>query len=180
MMSNQLRSAVYNINAHSSEEEIRALNKLIQHEVTALNPQSLSSLLSFLLMKSLNNLNEFFHPTIKVLIRAGPSALLWDYHSHTSEKVIHILSRHPLHCVLMPWIADKYQWVLDHYLRGMSTRYGPAFGLLHLYGSRSGSCDDAIIRGYFESYPRELNDDPWDALHFLLLQCQYHDPSSGR
>jgi len=176
-MSNQLRSAVYNINAHSSEEEIRALNKLIQHEVTALNPQSLSSLLSFLLMKSLN---ELFHPTIKVLIRAGPSALLWDYHSHTSEKVIHIISRHPLHCVLMPWIADKYQWVLDHYLRGMPTKYGPAFGLLHLYGSRSGSCDDAIIRGYFESYPRELNDDPWDALHFLLLQCQYHDPSSGR
>ena len=137
-----------------------------------------SSLLSFLLMKSLN-LNELFHPTIKFLIEANPSALLQETNSHTSEKVIHIISRHPLHCVLMPWIADKYQWVLDHYLRGMPTKYGPAFGLLHLYGFRSGSCDDAIIRGYFESYPRELNDDPWDALHFLLLQCQHHECSAN-
>ena len=166
-MSNQLRSAVYNINAHSSEEETRALNKLIQHEVTALNPQSLSSLLSFLLMKSLN---ELFHPTIKFLIQANPSALLQE--TNSDRHVVHLIAGHPFYCVLMPWIATNYQWVLDNDREIYP--HPSVFHLLHQYANRGeeNGCTAAIIQRFFEAYPQGLTQVDYfgyTPLHAILM-----------
>ena len=97
---NQLRIAVSSINENSSEEDVRALNERIQREVTA-KPflarivQHKKPLLSAV-CTALEN--EFFHPAIKFLILANPSALLWT-------TTIHLIAGHSAHCVLMPWIA---------------------------------------------------------------------------
>lgn len=57
------------------------------------------------------------HPIIRFLIEKDPSALLWKckfYQDIENSSPIYIISRHHIHCVLMPWIAKHFPWVLDH------------------------------------------------------------------
>ena len=159
---NQLLNAIFNVNYYRFEEDIRALNELVQHEVTAKpflarivqgNRGSLLSCAIYLLD------DELFHPTIKFLIEANPSALLWEtYNDYNGKRMIHNIADHSTHCVLMPWIATNYQWVLDNEI---CHEFPPVFDLLNQYASRNATgateCTAAIIRQFFEAYPRGLN-----------------------
>jgi len=95
------------------------------------------------------------------LIQTYPSALLdlgpptTDDHIHPDDYIhppIYMIAYHPQHCVLMPWIATNYTWVLDH------ERCPPVvFGLLDMYTSRRRtSCTASAIQNFFETYPRAL------------------------
>ena len=154
----RLCNAIISTNDNSSEEDIRALNELIQREVTA--KPNLAKIIKYevervcyLLLVACANLDdEQFHPAIKCLIEANPSALLW--YSNTGKIVIHKIAGHSTHCLLMPWIATNYQWVLDHEI---CLERPPAFRLFDRYADREDTgCTAAIIRQFFEAYPQGL------------------------
>ena len=163
---NQFLNAIFSINGNSSQEEITAFNQLVQRAITA-KPilarivQGNGSILrvvacvldndSFLSVTC--DHNKLVHPAIKCLIEANPSALLWETNSDIGERMICSIAGHPSHCVLMPWITTKYQWVLDHELCLESP---PVFHLLRQYAHRreETGCTDTIIRQFFEAYPR--------------------------
>ena len=146
---NQLLNAIIAANDNGSEEEIKALNELVQREVTA-KPilarivHDFSSLLSVVCTTCQC---EHFHPAIKFLIEANPSALLWEF---AATSVIHNIAYDPSHCVLMPWIATNYQWVLDHEI---CLQVPPVFDLINRYARRGGTtdCTATIIRQFFEA-----------------------------
>ena len=168
---NQLLTAIFNVKYYRSEEDIRALNELIQHEVTA--KPNLARIIknehydigrrsfdNFLLWDAITRLdNELSHTTIKFLIEANPSALLWEtYNNYPGERMIHNIAGHPTHCVLMPWIATNHQWVLDHEI---CLQVPPVFDFLNQYASRNATgateCTGEIIRQFFEAYHRGLS-----------------------
>ena len=148
-------SAIYRTNSNSSEEDIRAINERIQREVTAkpilakIVQQGNYSLLSACTTCQCEQL----HPAIKFLIELNPSALLWP--SDTSSRMICNIACHPSHCVLMPWVATHYQWVLDH---ERCLESPPASYFLSEYANREeeSGCTAAIIREFFEAYPQAL------------------------
>ena len=153
---NQLRFAIFSTDENSEDADIEAVNELVQREVTAkpilariVNQGNTSLLVYFCTTR---RHNEQFHPAIKRIIGANPSALLWRTASGT--KLIHMIAAHPSHCVLMPWIATNYQWVLDHEI---CLEEPPVFNLLHEYIYRKETgCTAAIIRQFFEAYPQGL------------------------
>ena len=97
-----------------------------------------------------------FHPAIKFLIQSNPSALLWRENTDTDEILIREIADHTTHCVLMPWIATNYQWVLNDEGILMNP---PVFCLIDQYANRGEAttgCTAAIIRQFFEAYPQGL------------------------
>ena len=178
---NQLLNAIIAANDNGSEEEIKALNELVQREVTA-KPilarivHDFSSLLSVVCTTCQC---EHFHPAIKFLIVANPSALLWQSHlGGRIDRIINIIANHSVHCVLMPWIATNYQWILD---RDHDIFPHPSvFDLLHRYANREETgCTAAIIRQFFEAYPRgltEINEYGYSPLHEILMGSAECEP----
>ena len=73
-------------------------------------------------------LDELFHPAIKCIIESNPSSLLWETEYFLS--CVHLISLGTSHCVLVPWIATNFQWVLDHEI---SHRFPPVFNSLNAY-----------------------------------------------
>ena len=111
----QLTSAIFSINGNSSEEEMRALDERIQCEVAA-EPilgriAKRYGRVSLLWAACTTLKTKLFRPAMKCLIEANPSALLWYSNGHLP---MYIIARHSRFCVLVPWIATNYQWVLDH------------------------------------------------------------------
>ena len=159
---NQLKSAIYSIHEDWSLAECMALNEHIQREVTAkpilariMKGQHTREELSLLSVACSNLGGNSFLLAIKCLIRANPSALLWETGNHTRitlfSQQIYMIVRHSFHCVLMPWIAEKYRWVLDHEI---CLEDPPVFYLLELYVSSN--CNAGTIRQFFEAYPRGI------------------------
>lgn len=118
-----------------------------------------------LLSAAVSNLNlATSHRVIKCLIRANPTALLWlptadaydvAYHERNSTIPIYMIVRHPVHCLLMPWIVTHYPWVLDH---EYCLEHSPVFELLDMYKDRSNNnCTAATIKQFFEAYPRAFH-----------------------
>ena len=174
----RLCNAIISTNDNSSEEDIRALNELIQREVTA--KPNLAKIIKYevetvcyLLLVACANLDdEQFHPAIKCLIEANPSALLW--YSNTGKIVIHKIAGHSTHCLLMPWIATNYQWVLDDEI---CLEDPPVIDLLCQYNNRRETrCTSTTIQQFFEAYPLGLNQDTRGRtpLHIILTgsECE--------
>lgn len=173
---NEILQRIALVNDGTEEEEIRVLKEHIRFEVTT-NPVLLrctstniygagSTLLSFIC-----DINNPFDDDsfIKFLIESDPSALLLP---DNGSRVINMISSSSL-CVLMPWIAAKYPWVLHH---------GPGiqsvFDLIERFASREDNpeCTSALIKQFFEAYPQALvqeDDDENTPLHKILRggQC---------
>ena len=149
----------------AGEAEGTALNDRIREEVSA------KPILVKIVSKNLLNWSlltaactklesEKSHPAIKFLIEANPSALLWpraDAATSKSSSPIYEIANHHSHCVLMPWIAERFPWILDHECCLDSP---PVFMLLHQYANnpdRRTRCNAATIRDFFEAYPRGLS-----------------------
>ena len=166
---------IFSTNDNSSEEEIRALNERVHHEVTTkpILARIVKQRNTCLLDACTTCQCEQLHPAIKFLIEANPLALLWE--TDRGWRIIHKIAGHTSHCVLMPWIATNYQWVLDRdhdiYL------FPSVFHLLNRYANRreETGCTAAIIRQFFEVYPQGLTqvndayDDGYNPLHAILM-----------
>ena len=160
---NQLRHAITSIGNNSSKKKIKSVIACIQRKVE--EKPILSRIVqddrSLLSVACINRAREpswisirlFFHPAIKFLILANPSALLWAFGD--SSKVIHMIARHVSNYVLMPWIATNHQWVLDHEI---CLADPPVFNLIRLYrnGDVTTRCTSTIIQQFFEAYPQGL------------------------
>ena len=131
-----------------------ALNQRIQQEVT--DKPILASIVSVigksLLEAAVSYLNlDTSQTVITCLIQTYPSALLGTSDGYLG-RTIFLIACHPQHCVLMPWIATNYHWVLDH-SRGQRV----VFDLLDMYTKRRrNSCTSTIIKDFFKAYPRAL------------------------
>jgi len=81
-----------------------------------------------------------------------------------------MIAGHPSHCVLMPWIATNYQWVLDHEI---CHEWPPVFDLLHRYANREETgCSTEILWQVFEIYPQgltQVNDFGYTPLHAIVM-----------
>ena len=90
------------------------------------------------------------HQAIKLLIESNPSTLLVPTDGYTMDQPIYMISRHPEHCVLLPWIAFNYARVLDH------ERCPPVvLGLLEMYAQRHRTrCTATTLKTFLEAYPR--------------------------
>ena len=155
---NEILQRIALVNDETEEEDIRVLKEHIRFEVTT-NPVLLrctstyiyaagSTLLSFIC-----DYNPFDDDSfIKFLIELDPSALLLLENGGREDVPINIISSSSL-CVLMPWIAATYPWVLHH---------GPGiqsmFDLIKRFASREDTpeCTAAIIKQFFEAYPQAL------------------------
>ena len=152
----QLLNAIYSIDSKMSEVEIVALSKRVQRKVTR-NPilarivtmdPSKMSLLSVACTLERKSKIELFHPAIKCLIEANPSALLWK--DDRSRTITCEIACHSSNYVLMPWIATNYQWVLND--EGILIN-PPVYCLIDQYANRGATgCSAAIIYSYHVSY----------------------------
>ena len=178
---NQLLNAnIFSTNDNSSEEETRALDGHVQNEVTAkpILARIMKGNASLLSVACTNLDDEYFHPAIKCIIGANPSALLWDTatYIYTVERMIHKVAGHPTLCVLMPWIAANYQWVLDHEI--LCLEDPPVFCLINQYANRGATkCSAAIIQQFFEAFPRGLTQINkkygFTPLHAIICRCKH-------
>lgn len=151
-----------------------AFNRRIRCEVSA-NP-ILCKIVSqdFLLMAACGLDQEWSHHSIKYLIEMNPSALIWTC---DGESPIYKIASHPQHCVLMPWVAAKYRWVLES---KQCIERPPAFFLIANYASRveGSKCTAATIQHFFSAFPRGLRqeDNYGTPLHRILRgteECQF-------
>ena len=147
------------VNPEREEGEYEALNQRIYQEVTD-KP---------ILARIVSNINlDISHDTIKCLIQAYPSALLRPpSDSRRQARPLYEIVSHPEHCILMPWIATKYTWVLDD---EYCLEHPPVFAFLYMYvdGTR---CTSTTVREYFEAYHLALNqldDGNSNTLHVIL------------
>jgi len=103
---------------------------------------------------------------IKCLIQAYPSALLGPPDGYTIHSPVYMIANHPEHCVLMPWVATNYTWVLDH-----ERCIQAVFALLRMYNQRQRtSCSSTTIKDFFEAYPPALTKrrNGMSILHMIL------------
>jgi len=107
---------------------------------------------------------------IKFLIQSDPSTLLLE--DGGGNVPIVLISDTDL-CILMPWIAAHYDWVLDHEHGKQSV-----FMLLGRFSCSKDTpeCTATIIKQFFEAYPRGLEQEDHDGdtpLHIMSkgVQC---------
>jgi len=146
-----------------SHPEIEVVTNFIEHvilEVTA-NPLLAKIFVaedrSSLLMEVCTELHghgDAFHPLIKFLIEVFPYALLWV----GEDCPVYAIAGHPVHCIIMPWIAENYSWVFDH---EQCIEKPPVYTLIRMYGyrAREGSiggikCTADTIKRFFWAYPQ--------------------------
>jgi len=165
---------IVTVDPDREEGTYEALNQRIHQEVTEkpilarIITETGASLLSAACCYL--NLNTSHH-VIKSLIRAYPSALLVV--PPDGSMTIYMIACHPEHCVLMPWIAANYTWILDH-------KRCPQvmFVLLDMYVQRQRtSCTATTLKQFFEAYPHALTQQHPDCniLHFVLKGDQECD-----
>jgi len=147
-----------------------ALNQRIQQTVTdkPILARIVNGSNQSLLSSAMSCLNlDTSHQAIKLLIESNPSALLVPFDGYTMDQPIYMISRHPEHCVLLPWIASNYAWVLDH------ERCPPVvLGLLDMYAQRHRTrCTATILKTFLEAYPQAFtlqNPNGDNVLHKIL------------
>jgi len=153
------------VNPEREEGEYEALNQRIHQEATdkPILARIVSTSNQTLLSTACSNINlDISHDTIKCLIQAYPSALL-----EPPSRALYLIASHPEHCILMPWIATNYTWVLDD---EYCLEHPPVFAFLYMYvdGTR---CTSTTVREYFEAHPLALNqldDGNSNTLHVIL------------
>lgn len=127
------------VNPEREEGAYEALNQRIHQAVTEkpiLACITTEAGGAFLLSAACCFLNfDTSHDVIKCLIHVYPSALLGlqavNGNDFYCRAPILTMAGHPGHCVLLPWIATDYTWILDH------ERCPPVvFELLEMYGQR--------------------------------------------
>ena len=159
------------VNPEREEGAYEALNQRIYQEVTdkPILARIVSTSNQTLLSTACSNINlDISHDTIKCLIQAYPSALLEPpSDSRRHAGALYLIASHPEHCILMPWIATNYTWVLDD---EYCLEHPPVFAFLYMYvdGIR---CTSTTVREYFEAYPLALNqldDGNSNTLHVIL------------
>ena len=90
------------------------------------------------------------HPAIQFLIEKNPHALTWQWGGEWNRSTpIHTIAKK--HCVLMPWIAERFSWVFDH---PVCQDNPPHLALVRNHVD--GRCDASIVRRFYELYPRGL------------------------
>jgi len=159
------------------EGAYEALNQRIQQEVT--DKPILANIVSItsksLLEAAVTYLNLGTSQTvIKCLIQTYPSALLGTSDGYLGRTVF-LISRHPEHCILMPWIATNYHWVL-----GQSRGPRIVFDLLDMYSQRRrNSCTSAILKDFFEAHPLALTQayPTYDGILHYFLKSYNRDGS---
>ena len=154
----QFDDLVAEIHNIQGEENIMLLTERIILEVTA-NPLLAKIFVaedrSSLLMEVCTEpYGDYSHPLIKFLIEAHPYALLWV----GDECPIYAIAGDPTHCVLMPYIAENYPWVLDH---EQCIKKPPVHTLIRMYSyrEREGAiggikCTADTIKRFFWAYPQ--------------------------
>jgi len=177
---------IVTVDPNREEGAYEALNQRIYQAVT--DKPILASIISnvgvSLLSSACANLNlDTSHDVIKCLIQTYPQALLgppsatfrsrWiaghpDEYTYTSPPIF-LIARHPQHCVLLPWIAANYTWIIDH-------RPHVLFELLDAYGRRGRTSYTATtIKQFFDAYPIALTqkNGSMTILHYVLKP--FHD-----
>ena len=159
-----------------TEEEVIAFLECIRQEVT-----TTPNLARILTTTNISILNiglyagsrldsEVSKPFLQFLIDTNPSALLWQKGDYGDDHYpINIISSHPQVCTLMPWIATKHQWVLDH---ENIVDNPPLFVLIRLLQSSTERGIAEIIRQFIDIYPRSLtqkNSDGLIPLHLIII-----------
>ncbi len=94
--------------------------------------------------------------TIQFLIEMNPHALLWAHRNSDGfvrTAPIHLLPKSG-RCHLLPWIAERYPWVLEHKL---CQKNPPHLELIYCY-SNDGDCDQETVRRFYEIYPQGLRE----------------------
>ena len=159
------------VNLGREEGAYEALNQRIHQAVTdkPILARMVSTSNQTLLSTACSNINlDISHDTIKCLIQAYPSVLLErPSDSRRHAGALYLIASHPEHCILMPWIATNYTWVLDD---EYCLEHPPMFAFLYMYvdGTR---CTATTVREYFEAYPlalSQLDDGNSNALHLIL------------
>ena len=173
---NHLMEAMKDIvvaNPEREEGAYEALNQRIHQAVT--EKPILASIVDeeggeSLLYAASSYLNlDTSHHMIKCLIQAYPRALITSSENGTP---LYMITHHPEHCVLLPWIVTNYPWFLDH---DRCPRV--VFALLGMYAQRQRtSCTAAILKDFFNAYPRALvaTHSSMTILHYFLkiLECE--------
>ena len=172
---NLLLEAMVSFDPDREEGTYEALNQRIYQEVTDLPILAciVTDAGESLLYVACRYLNlDSSHDVIKCLIKAYPSALLDTPQTRLNRLYtqipIYVIVNHPEHCVLMPWIATNYTWVLDH---EQCLEYPPVIDLIKMYTTtRPNSCTSATIKQFFEAYPRAFTQKrgSMTILHFVL------------
>lgn len=110
---------------------------------------------------------EESRPIIQLLIETNPYALLWKYPGINGTAICAI-AYNPKVCVLMPWIAEHFTWVLDH---ESCRQFPPHHVLLDHY--IAGDCDASDVRKFYEFYPQGITQkheghcgEEYNALHY--------------
>jgi len=162
----------------NNEEEVVVLNTRIREEVSA-NPSLACelyvgqwSLLHYALdaASQSSQMAELYVSTIKVLVEAYPSALLytslakpaplvrpWPY----EKNIIHEIAAHRELCKLMPWIATNFPSILDD---EVCLEQPPIFALFE-----KGTC--AVVKEFLEAHPQshyQVDEDGSTPLHKAL------------
>lgn len=171
---NNLMEAMQDITTFDPNREegaYEALNQRIYQAVTEqpILARIVNEMDESLLSVACSNLNlDTSHHVIKSLIEAYPSALIGP---PGDDWPIDMIVGHPRHCILMPWIASNYTWILDDEL---CQEFPPVFDLLQMYAQRHRTCCTATtLKQFLEAYPRALtqqhpNDDD-NVLHKILF-----------
>jgi len=153
------------VNPEREEGEYEALNQRIHQAVTekpflarVVDEEGGESLLY-----AASSYRFTSHHVIKCLIQAYPRALITSSENGTP---LYMITHHPEHCVLLPWIVTNYPWVLDH---DRCPRV--VFALLGMYAQRQRtSFTAAILKDFFQAYPRSLvaTHSSMTILHYFL------------
>jgi len=173
---NDLLEAMNDIATFDPNREEGAYEALNQHVLQTVTDNPIlarivnESNISLLAVACANLNLDTSHHVIKCLIRSYPVALLGTSGDYIMYRPIYMISRHPEHCVLLPWIASNYTWVLDH-----ERCPRVVFKLLQMYGQRQRtSCTATTMKDFFQAYPRALTQKDYgeNVLHVILQGTQ--------
>ncbi len=96
-----------------------------------------------------------FQKSIQFLIQQNPHALLWGHDGGFDHELpIHLIAKHKHFCLLLPWIAECYPWVLEHEL----CQKNPPHAELVRHHVISRVCDRYFIQNFYEIYPKGLQE----------------------
>jgi hypothetical protein len=151
------------INRHQRQREIlesrgAALCQRIEEEVSA-HPILAKTVDSNMLLWSLLTVvcektyaTTLGHAAIKFLIETNPHSLLWRWGDRYSQQdAIHSIAKNSCHCVLLPWIAEQYPWVLEH---KRCKNAPPHLELAKKHAD--GECAASVVRRFYELFPQGL------------------------
>ena len=149
---------------HSLEEEdaVESLTLRIQEEVSA-HP-ILARIVSptvpaWSLLDVLCRKNSDCREVIKFLVEVNPHALLLARPSfdqfiyRAPSPPIHVLADKPWNCALLPWLAERFPWVLQN---DVCRKKPPHCTMVRCYAR--GTCRVETVQRFYELYPQGLQE----------------------